>query len=261
VFSINGISLHDTVRDWTVLGSSEQTSGTAITRPSLTVPGLDGTFALPGTQDAPALAIMVGTPESGLAALRALLLQPSLKLGKAGVPGTATAELAALTPERIGAGQDPHYEVKILLGIPGIWYRGDVETSTAGIATATVELSTFPGISGKVRDALVRLTDVSNPKVTDAAGMFFQYAGTIPAGSWLRFHSDSGRAWLTETDTWEGGTEVDPLALTYGRGPGFFHITPSFTDPSLRAGVLTVTSTLYGPTAAIDVQGRNAYLV
>lgn len=261
MYSINGIALHDPARDWTVLDSSEWTSATSITRAKLRIPGMDGGFPLPGYEDAPALALVIGLPHSGLASLRTLLNQPTLELGRAGTPGTVTVELASLTPTRAGGAGDAAYEVKIALEIPGLWFRDDVTTETAVIDAASVTATVFQGISGKVRDALVRVTDVTDPQITDAAGMFIKYTGSVAAGSWLRFHSDSGRAWLTDTDAWDGGTEVDPLAISYGRGPGFFHITPSFTDPDHRAGELTVTTSAFGTTAAIDIQGRNAYIV
>lgn len=261
MYSINGIALDDQARGWTVLDSSEWTSGTAITRAKLRIPGTDGGFPLRGYQDTPALAIVIGVPHSGLASLRALFNQDALELGRNGTPGTATVELASLTPTRAGGAGDAPYEVKIALEVPGLWYRDEVTTATAVIDSAAVTAAVFPGISGKVRDAIIRVTDVTDPQITDAAGMFVKYTGTVPAGTWLRFHADSGRAWETTTDAWDGGTEVDPLNVSYGRGPGFFHITPYFTDPDTRAGQLTITTTAHGATAAIDVQGRNAYIV
>lgn len=257
--SINGVQLDDPARGWVELDLSELVAGTAISRPSLTRPGIDGSVPMPGTLDTPAVAVAVSCRKSALATLRAVFLQPTLNLGRAGTYGTAVAELKAITAVPVTGGTDPEMEVKAVLELPGVWYRGDVETFTKPLAAASEALSVFPGITGKVTDALVRFTGCTDPKATDAAGSFVAYTGTIADGAWLRIDTATGRGWTTTTDVWTGGTEVDPLALTFGKGPGFLTITPSFTDPATRAGALTVTTTARTAGATASIQGRNAY--
>lgn len=259
--SINGISLDDTVRGWTYLEASEWTAATGMARPSLTVPGVDGSVPMTGTQDTPVLPISVGCTFDTLEALKSVFLQPSLDFTREGTPGSAAAQLNSLSEVRVTGGKNPQMELKAVLSFPGVWFRGPVETVTAPVTSPSTAVTAFAGISGKVTDSLVRLTDVTDPKVTDSAGTFVKYTGTVPAGQYLRIDSLTGRAWLTGSDTWSGGSEVDQTLLSFGRGPGFFTITPKFIDPETRTGSLTVTSTARGSGAAIDIKGRSAYLV
>lgn len=261
MYKVNGISLDDPARGWTVLNSSERTAGITIARPTLTIPGRDGGIPLPGYQETPALGLVIGTPRRYLAALKTLLQQPALRLERAGTPGTATVQLDAVSDTVVGAGMDAEMEVKVVLSIPGVWYRGDVEETKGLPVSSGTAVSVFPGLTGKVPDALVRFTDVVNPRVTDSAGSFMAYTGTVPAGSYLTLDAVTGRGYLTGTAKWSGGTEVDPLLIGYGRGPDFLTITPYITtDPDNPSGRLTVTHS-GGGTPVIAIRGRNAYLV
>jgi hypothetical protein len=151
-------------------------------------------------------------------------------------------------------------EYVIVLSFPGMWYRGELTTETVVLDAATKTVPLFSGLSGKVEDSLVRLTDVSNPRVTDTAGSWFSYSGTIAAGSFLRFDTTSGRAWTTG-DAWVGGTEVPASTLSFASTP-YLSITPEImSNVMTRRGRLTVTSTARGTAAAISVQGRNSFLV
>lgn len=261
MYSINGFNLDNPALGLTVLDSSDLTAGAALTRPSLTRPGIDGSVPMPGTLDTPVLGIAIGCNRPQLDLVKAVFLQPVLNLGRAGTYGTAAAQLKSLTDTRVTGGIDYELEVKAVLELPGVWFRGELETFTLGpgFLSPVMELRVFPGISGKVTDALVRVRDVTNVTVADAAGSFIRYTGTVPADSALRIDTATGRGWLSAPDAWTGGTEVDPLALSFGKGPGFLAITPSFTDPSDRAGVLTITVDDRGGSATAAVRGRNAY--
>lgn len=264
MFSINGITLDNPARGWVVLNSSDTTAGANMSRPSLSRPGEDGTTPMPGTLEAPALGVVVGCRRSTLEALRSVFLQPTLNLGRLGTPGTAVVELRDLSPAIVGTGPDPDMELKAVLSFPGVWFRGPVETFGVGpgFDSSTTELDCFPGISGKITDALIRVTDVPSFRVTDSAGSFIQYADTVPAGTGLRIDTATGRGWLAAPWDWTGGTEVDPLALSFGRGPGFLTITPTFTDPDDRTGRLTISVGSGARTGStLEVQGRNAHNV
>jgi hypothetical protein len=79
-------------------------------------------------------------------------------------------------------------------------------------------------------------------------------------GSYLRFHSDTGRAYVTTTDAWTGGTEVTGQILN-GPGPYLFEATPYFTtDPGARFARLTVTSDALASAPAIEIRGKRAYV-
>lgn len=260
MYDVNGIALHDDAREWVVVNSSERTAAATIARPSLVVPGLDGSFGMPGTIETPPLALTIGTPLRNLDALRSVFLQPTLDVTRQGQYGTARVQLRGLSQVEIGSGSDPYHELKAILEIPGVWYRGEEEDFTAPLDGPSVVLDTFPGISGKVRDSVIQITDCTGVRITDPAGSFFEYTGTIAAGYGLRLDTATGRAWLASVADWTGGAEIDPVLLRFGRGPGFFTITPSFTDPDNRAGKLTITTAERGTSAAVTVRGRNAYI-
>lgn len=260
MYSINGFSLHQPDIGLTVLDASDLTAGTAITRPSLTRPGIDGSVAMPGTLDTPVLGIAIGCNRPQLDLVKAVFLQASLNLGRVGTYGTAVAQLKALTDTRITGGAEYELEVKAVLELPGVWFRGELETFTLGPGFHTdVNMIVFPGISGKVTDAVLRFSDVTNLTAYDAGGSFVRYTGTVPPDAALRVDTATGRAFLGGLNDWTGGTEIDPLTLSFGKGPEFMTITPSFTDPANRAGRLGIVSDATGPNATFDVRGRNAY--
>ncbi|MDJ0338268.1 hypothetical protein [Cryobacterium sp. PH31-O1] len=263
IYSLNGYPLDDLTLGWLVTGSSDWTTGTNIERTSLTTPGYDGSVIMPGRQVAPALGLTIATPYRSLPALVALLTQPELAITQSGKPGSARVLTDTSTPTRVGHGdaENTEFSVTVVLTIPGVWYRGQTETFDVPLDAATKTVPVFPGLSGKVGDALVRLTDVTDPKVRDSAGSWWTYTGVIPAGSYLRFDATSGKAWMTTTDAWTGGTEVDSLSLSFGPRPGFLNITPEFTlTPATRRGKLSVSTASRGDTAAVNVRGRNAYV-
>lgn len=262
MYSINGHSLTQPEYSWRVISGTELTAAVEVTRPNLTTPGADGSVPMPGVVSAPVFAIIVGTTLGALEPLRVLLTQPELTLTKVGQNGSLAVELVSFTPTRVGIGDNPEHEVKIILQAPGVWFRDTETTSTQPLNAASKTVSVFPGISGKVHDALVRVTDCTNPKIKDSAGTWIAYTGTIPAGSYLRFNCKNGKGFITTTDTWTGGTEVDHSLITFGRGPNTLVLTPSFTlTPAERTARLTVTTSARGDTAQINVRGRNAYSI
>lgn len=262
MYKLNGFSLDSPSLGWTVLDASEWTAGTTMSRPSLQAPGYDGSVPLPGYRDTPALGIVIGTQHSRLAALKTLLEQPVLTLERAGTEGDAIVQLEGISEERVTSGKDPYMEVKAVLSIPGVWFRGPV-TETAGttVSRKTV-VDVFPGLTGKVTDSLIRFTDITNPKVTDSAGTFMAYKGVVNPGQFLILDSATGLGRMTTSQKWDQGTEVDPLLLSYGRGPAFFTITPFIDkDPAETVGRLTVTATTATETSKVTVRGRSAYSV
>lgn len=218
------------------------------------------------------MTIVLGLRYSRLPGIRALLAQPELYLERLGTTGTARVQLDGMTEERVTGGKDPEMEIKILLSIPGVWLRGpETEYSTPADHGPTGRLDVFPGLTGKITDALVRFTGVTNPKIADSAGSFMAYAGEVPPGSYLILDSATGRGYMRTSEGWditgkraEGGesvTEVDPLRISYGKGPAFFTVTPFIDrDPESPAGRLTVTSNAGGAPLTV-IRGRNAYSV
>jgi hypothetical protein len=112
-----------------------------------------------------------------------------------------------------------------------------------------------------VRDAILRVGGaVTGLLITDSSGEWVSYGASLPAGSYWRFHADTGRAFVTATNTWTGGTEVTGTSDWSGTGTPFQiePMRPTPTDPIIRVGRLTVaTATRSG--ATLEVRARRAF--
>lgn len=265
MYSINGFPVHNPGADLSLLDSSDWTAGVSMSRPSLTVPGRAGSVPMEGVEDTPALSLLVGGPRSALIRLRAILSAPTLAFARAGTPGTADAQLATIAFEKIGAGMDPYMEATIVLNFPGVYFRSPAETAGADLAdTGTTTVTGFPGITGRIHDAVIRFTGVTNPRATalDNPRRFIGYKGNVPSGTWLRLHADTGRAWKTATDTWTGGTEVDPLTIVSGAGQGFLTLSPHLgADPMTSTTGVKATYTSPTAGARVELRARNAHVI
>lgn len=262
MYTLNGHPLDNPALGWAVSRTSEWVAPASFERTALNVPGVHGSVPMPGRQSAPALAVTVHSPHTGLTGLLTLLKQPALMLEKRGQAGTAVVEVASVTPTRLSLGENPTFEVSIVFNIPGIDYRDVESTVTTVLDAGSKTVSVFPGISGIVTDSVIRLTDCVNPRVQDSAGSWFSYNGSISSGQYLRFHAASGRAWMTSGDSWSGGTEVSASSIGLGPRPHYLAVTPEFSlTPATRRGKLTVSTSSRGSNAAIAVRGRNAFAV
>lgn len=228
-------------------------------RASLRAAGRDGVVAgLAATVDASVLTVVVETPTASLEALLALF-------GDSGVvrEGTRSAVYETVaTPAEDMDTYVPRSSVTASLRLPGAFWR-DVSqsTSTNVVDSASVDVSVFSGISAPVGDALIRVHgSASGIRVTDSSGAWASLPN-VTAAQWVRFDSSSGRAFITSTDAWSGGTDVSGQ-VDFGGPRGVFEITPSFSsgNPTLRSGQLTVT-TASRSGASIDIRGRSAYLL
>jgi len=197
----------------------------------------------------------VRAPEASADALLALFDAEPLILGDVG--REAAVELLSATPEHRVVQRKFWYYVTALLRVNGVYWRDEDDTTTepVNLAASTV-VTLLDGLTAPVDDAVLRVKgQATGLVVTDSGGTSLSYGAEIPAGSYMRYHCAARRAWLTATDTWEGGTEVTGN-ITSGRHP--LEIRPHFTDPSDRAGRLTVTTTARSG-AQIEVRGRRAY--
>lgn len=273
MYSLNGIPMHNPAAGYSLLDSSDWAAGTSISRPSLTVPGRDGSVAMPdGVEDTPAISLLVGGCRSVLTRLRAILTVSNLSLTREGTPGAAQAELASVAFEKIGTGMDPHMEATIVLNLPGVYFRSPAETAGEDLLANSSEtrpysstaVTGFDGITGRISDAVIRFTGCTDPKATalDNPLSFIGFKGTIAQGEWLRLHADTGRGWKTGTDTWTGGTEVDPLSIITGTGQGFLTLSPHIgTDPMTSTTGILATYTAPTPGARAEIRARNAHAV
>jgi hypothetical protein len=263
MYSVSGIALSNSQYGWVFREPSMPLSELVRQAQSLRVPGRDGVVTLPAAMDSPMLVLAVQTPREHLEDLYALFMQPAPVLSLTVASGRQVA-MEYISASLVGFGAAAAFvDVTFVMRLNGVFWRDTSETTTTPVAlgAASVVASVFSGMSAPVRDAIVRVKgDVTGLKVTDARGSFFSYPAALPAGSYLRFHSDTGRAFTTTTDVWTGGTEVTGLIVN-GPGPYFLELTPTFTDPSVRTGSLTVTTDTRGLSAQIEVRGKGAYLV
>jgi hypothetical protein len=205
--------------------------------------------------------LVVQTPRVNRRALLALAKRGGV-LTNLYDPGDVVVEFASASSTGYGAAEGI-VDVALTFRIPDAAARG-VEVTSAAVAlgVASVPVSgLFPGLSVDVQDAIVRVKGaVTGLQVTDSGGSWFTYGGSVTGASWLRFEAATGRAFVTATDTWSGGTEVSG-AVDFGGPRGLFEISPTWgADPAVRDGRLTVaTGTRSG--ASVQVRGRAAYLV
>ncbi|WP_102193214.1 hypothetical protein [Microbacterium aurantiacum] len=131
-----------------------------------------------------------------------------------------------------------------------------------GSASAAWDRSSINGgLSAPVADAVIRVQGAAGGiQIVDSSGAWASLP-TVTAGQWVRFECATGRAFITTSDTWTGGTDVSGL-VDFGGPRGVFEITPVLTpgDPSTRFGQVTVTTTSRSG-ASVAVRGRAAYLL
>lgn len=262
MYSINGIALDNEPFGWVFRGPSKPLSELVKQAQSLSTPGRDELVPLPSTFESPVLSLVVQTPRENLETLYAVFLQANPMLSLTDVPWRSVAvEYLGASLEGYGLA-DGLVDVTFMVRLNGVFWRDADESTSAAVSlsAASVIVPVFPGGSASVRDAIIRVAgQASGLKVADAAGSWFSYPASLPAGSFLRFESDTGHAFTTTTDVWTGGTEVTGVVVN-GPGPYFLEMTPTFVDPASRSAKLTVTTTARSG-ASIQVRGRGAYLV
>lgn len=262
MYSVNGVPLDNAEMGWSLRAPSRPLSELARRASSLRVPGRHGVLALPADFDAVPLVFVVETPRAGLEALYALFASDEVLVSVTGDP-TRVARVEVLGSDYQGFGDaDGLLDVRFTTRLSGaFWRASEVVTSPSTVlGAASVLAAVMPGLSAPVQDAIVRVKGTAaGLRVTDASGAWFSYSPTIPSGSYLRFHSDTGQAWMTTSDSWSGGTDVSGV-VDFGGPRGVFEITPAFTDPAVRDGRLTVTTTSRAG-ATIEIRGKAAYLV
>lgn len=226
MYALNGIALDNPQLGWLFRGPSKPLSDFVRTLTSLRTTGRDGFVELPDSTEGPTLPLMVQSPRGSLEALYALILSKPLTLSLATDPTReVTCQLVSTAQEGFG-NADAVVDVTFVVRLNGVWWWDVVESTTGGVAVgSSTDVSVFAGISAPVRDALIRVSGaVAGLKVAGGEGSWFSYGQALPAGSYLRFDSDTGRAWVTGTDSWVGGVEVTGLI---GNGPGAYPLSIS----------------------------------
>lgn len=134
-------------------------------------------------------------------------------------------------------------------------------TPDASTSSAWQRSDILGGLSAPVQDAVIRVRGAATGiQVTDASGSWVTLPN-VTASQYVRFEADTGKAFVTTTDTWTGGTDVSGQ-VDFGGPRGVFEITPVLAslDPSTREGVLTV-ATVTRSSAVVEVRGKAAYAI
>lgn len=262
-YLIDGQPLDNPTLGWVFRSASKPLPRFDLLRPDLTIGGRDGVApGLPVTVDAPTVVLVVQTPRANLPALVALVTRGTYLTDSARPGRRIRYEVTALTPTGYGP-EDQVVDASFTIRYPTVAWRDDTDaTTTTALSSASVTVAgLFPGLSADIPDAILRIRGaVSGLQITDAgSGSWVTYSGAVTGAQWLRYESDTGRAYLTTTDTWTGGTEVSG-EIDFGGGRGWFELSPQWSTPAARTAQLTVT-TATRSAASIQVRGRGAHIV
>jgi hypothetical protein len=265
-YAINGVALDNPSKGWTLARGSIPVLPLEYAATNYTTAGRDGDFQAARPTRRPASFRFI--VKAGLATRQELLSvfsMPELSITSTELPGyTAIGYLLTSDVEEYHEARGWAKDLFIIEVPSGNW-RGVVETTTLkpAVPTSAVQ-SIFPGLGAPVQDAILRIKGpIQNPQITDSSGAFFTLGATIAAGNFLRFDSQTGRAWLTTTDTWSGGTELSNQ-IDYGGPRGVFEITPIYGTPgipSTRVGKLTLTQASYNTGSGFQVRAAAAVLL
>jgi hypothetical protein len=264
-YLINGVPLDNATRGWNLEAGSQMRTDITAQAMALKLQGRDGVVAgLPADVGPSTNTLVVGTPSSEFGALYALIKRGGVLTSTEWPLREAVFEYLSHTVEEELETND-YLHVTFLIRLPGGYWRDIAETTTSSVSLSSASLTTdvMSGISAPVQDAVLRVKGATTGlQITDqASGAWAAYAPALTTAQWLRFESATGRAFITTTDVWTGGTEVSG-DMDFGGPRGVFEITPYWagTDPSARTGRLVVASATR-TTASIQVRGKSAFVV
>lgn len=262
MFLVNGIPLDNPEFGWGLLQDTQPRPGFSYDFVQHKLAGRDGSIMQPPVRSSTMLKFVIGAPRTTLPALYALFDAPVLEISEQTQPGrVAAGVLASSTPIKENTAGD-YMVVGFSVQIPDGCYRTQPVTSTFTPATSSgATLNLLSGITAPVQDAIVRIKGgITHPQVTDSQGSFFVFEQTLQPTQFLRFHADTGRAWITSTDTWEGGEEVSGL-IDFGGKRGLFELTPAFTNPNHRTATVRLTQQTHQPGAGFQIRAKNTHLI
>lgn len=262
---VNGVALDDDSKGWVLQSGTQPLLSLRMEHTVSRRPGRDGVVFAGGVHGAGEMRFVVRCARESRDALFALFRAPTLTVTSTEHPG-----LSAVGVLR-GSSMENHYdfldfdeELFVVEVADGAWRGTQVTTTFVAASALGASVSLFAGMSAPVQDAVIRLKGpLEDPQITDTSGSFFVLDGTIPAGQYVRFEADTGRAWLTTTDVWSGGTEVSGQ-VDYGGPRDVFEVTPRFpspSDPTVREGRLTLTQASFNTGSGFQVRGRSAHLL
>lgn len=258
MYSINGVPLDNPSMGWTFRAQSKPLSAHTRDRQTLSAAGRDGVIQVPGATFGPVgLSLVVETPRARLEDLVALFAEDGYLHLTSAPTRNARFEFLASSPVGYGDADeliDVTFTIRL---IDAAWRSATEATPSVLLSAASVQLAVFPGMSAPVQDAIIRVKGMAaGLVVTDSSRAWLSFPN-VPAGQWLRV--EGRRAFLTTTDTWDGGTEVSGQ-LRQGGPRRRFEITPRRgATPNVRDGRLTIT-TSSRLAANVEIRGRSAHL-
>lgn len=261
-YSVNAVALDNPTLGWKLRSTSKPLAALSKSLSSVRVPSRDGVLLdQAASLDATTLLFVVETPRANLESLQALFMRGGV-LTSSYLPAGTSAEFEFVSATPTGFGNaDTVIDLAVVVRVPlGVWRAGSVTSTFRALGSSSVNITDLlPGISAPIQDPIVRVRGaVTAVRVSDSSTAWFEYLPTIPAGSYLRFDAQAGRAWITTSDTWTGGTEVSGV-VTFGGPRGVFELTPYLqTDPRTRNAVLNVYSTVRDGSAAVQVRAQNS---
>lgn len=208
---------------------------------------------------APAPTFVVRTPRANYEALLSLFLTGRVLTNLDHPAREARVRLLGTGHTGYGPG-DALVDVAATLRVPGVFWRDTVLSTSppAAIGAASVSVDVWP-MTGLVTDAIVRVRGPVSGLLVSSGRASFRYLPALPAGSYLRYEAATGRAFLTTTDTWTGGTAVSGQVNADGPGDKFA-IYPARVSVAESIARLTVTTTTRGAGAQVEVRGKGAHL-
>lgn len=268
MYSINGVALDNNSLGWSVQVGSQPFPDVRSTLAAVGVPGRDGVLTDPAaTLDATVRTLVVRTPVSNMDALVSLVRVGGTITRTGEASRSAAFEFVSASPRTYWAAV-PYADVTIALRVSGAFWRAtSPSTFTASLATGTATLDVFTsdgGLSAPVQDVVVRVRGyLDSVLVTDSGGSWFNYPEEVfAAPEFFRFEAETGRAFVTSSDTWTGGTEVSGQ-VDFGGPRGVFEVTPQIIggNPNARRGRLTVEVLVPDANAQVEVRGYDARLI
>lgn len=262
MYSVNGVPLDNPSLGWILRSPTKPLSTLTYERASIESAGRDGVVAgLPATTGPVTLRFVVQTARANLETLIAVFGAGGRLTLTASAGREVQFETLSHTPEGYGPA-DAIVDATFLIRLPGVFWRDIAQTTeTSPLTAASVIVSAFGGISAPVADAVIRVQGAATAiQITDSSGAWVTLPN-VAAGQWLRFDSASGKAFVTTSDTWSGGTDVSGQ-VDFGGPRGVFEIAPILTpgNPSVRFGQVAVTTATRSG-ASVDVRGKAAYVL
>lgn len=262
---VNGVPLDDEVKGWALQGGTNPLLSVRMEHTVARMPGRDGVVFSGGVHGAGEMRFKVKLSRGNREDLFSVFRAPTLTVTSTEHPGlTAVGVLRGSSMENHYDFLDFDEELFVVEVADGAWRGTQVTSPLVSASALGADLTVFSGLSAPVQDAAIRLKGpLEDPQVTDTAGSFFVLDGSIPAGQYVRFEADTGRAWLTTTDVWSGGTEVSGQ-VDFGGPRDVFEITPHMASPSApgtRVGKLTLSQQSFNSGSGFQVRGRSAHLM